>query len=208
VILIDAADDMERGAANALLKCLEEPPHDVVFLLVSHAPSRLLPTIRSRCRLLRLSVLGDTDMANALRGADAGLNEGDVAELTGVGGGSPGRALALSGLGVSDMLAALERIIDDGDQINAERLALAKTLSGKATRPRFEAFLDLVPDFIAERTRTKRGAELHAAIGHWEQARDLAAQAIPLSLDPAATVFELCGHVAAIGDRREPGMFG
>jgi DNA polymerase-3 subunit delta' len=208
VILIDAADDMERGAANALLKCLEEPPHDVVFLLVSHAPSRLLPTIRSRCRLLRLSALNDTDMANALRGADAGLHEGDVAELTGIGGGSPGRALALSGLGVSDMLAALERIVDDGDQINAERLALAKTLSGKATRPRFEAFLDLVPDFIAERTRTKRGGELEAAIGHWEQARDLAAQAIPLSLDPAATVFELCGHVAAIRDRREPGMFG
>ncbi|OYW86833.1 MAG: DNA polymerase III subunit delta', partial [Sphingobium sp. 32-64-5] len=55
VILIDSADDLERNAANALLKSLEEPPANVVFLLVSHAPSRLLPTIRSRCRLLRLS---------------------------------------------------------------------------------------------------------------------------------------------------------
>ena len=53
-VVIDAIDDLERGGANALLKNLEEPPPNTVFLLVSHAPERLLPTIRSRCRLLRL----------------------------------------------------------------------------------------------------------------------------------------------------------
>lgn len=207
VILIDAADDMERGAANALLKSLEEPPRDVVFLLISHAPSRLLPTIRSRCRMLRLTPLGSADMGAALRGADPMMAEAEIAELVRIGAGSPGRALALSGLGVSDMLSALERIVQDGDPLNTERLALAKSLSGKTARPRFEAFLEQVPAFIADRTRHMDSAQLDAAIRHWEQARDLAAQAIPLSLDPAATIFALCGHVAALAEEREARLF-
>mgnify|MGYP000889865017 CR=1 FL=1 len=207
IILIDAADDMERAAANALLKSLEEPPRDVVFLLISHAPSRLLPTIRSRCRLLRLSPLGSADMAAALRAADSSLNEGDVMELTEIGAGSPGRALALSGLGVSEMIGALERIVQTGDPINEERLALAKSLSGKAARKRFEAFLEQVPTFMTDRAKHRSGKRLKDAIAHWEQARDLAAQAIPLSLDPAATIFELCTHVAALTEEQEADLF-
>ena len=57
VIVIDAIDDLERAGANALLKNLEEPPQGTIFLLISHAPGRLLPTIRSRCRLLRFESL-------------------------------------------------------------------------------------------------------------------------------------------------------
>ncbi len=53
VVIVDSIDDCERGAANALLKTLEEPPEQTLFLLISHAPGRLLPTLRSRCRLLR-----------------------------------------------------------------------------------------------------------------------------------------------------------
>ncbi|NWM20145.1 DNA polymerase III subunit delta', partial [Escherichia coli] len=67
VIVIDAIDDLERGGANALLKNLEEPPAGTIFLLVSHAPGRLLPTIRSRCRLLRFEALPDADVAAILR---------------------------------------------------------------------------------------------------------------------------------------------
>ena len=52
-IIIDPSDDLERNAANALLKSLEEPPAGTYFLLVAHSPARLLPTIRSRCRVLR-----------------------------------------------------------------------------------------------------------------------------------------------------------
>lgn len=198
IILIDAADDMERGAANALLKNLEEPPRDVVFLLVSHAPSRLLPTIRSRCRMLRLAPLADSDMERALRIAAPELGNAERAELVRVGGGSPGKALALSGLGVAAMIAALGRIAATGDPDNSERLALVKELSPRAARPRFEAFLDQVPAFLAGQARKVPGAVLPAAISAWEEARTLAAQAVPLSLDPAATVFELCGLVARL----------
>lgn len=202
IILIDAADDMERGAANALLKNLEEPPRNTVFLLVSHAPSRLLPTIRSRCRMLRLAPLDEADMAAALRLAAPELSETERAELVRVGEGSPGRALALSGLGLAAMMDTLARIAESGDPANAERIALARSLAPKAAKPRYEAFLDRVPGFIAASARERNDAALAVAIAAWEEARDLAGQAIPLSLDPAATVFELCGKVALLSDRR------
>ena len=65
-IVIDAADDLEASAANALLKMLEEPPANTIFLLVAHAPGRLLPTIRSRCRRLDFERLGDDVMTSLL----------------------------------------------------------------------------------------------------------------------------------------------
>ncbi len=201
VILIDAADDMERSAANALLKSLEEPPRDVVFLLISHAPSRLLPTIRSRCRMLRLSPLGDNDMDAALRGAAPEMSDAERTKLVHIGRGSPGRALALSGLGVAEMLDALSRIAKTGDPANGERIALAKALSAKAARARYEAFLEQAPSFIAAQARNRGGDRLVAALSAWEAARALAGQAITISLDPAATVFELCTHVAALADK-------
>lgn len=202
VILIDAADDMERSAANALLKNLEEPPRDTIFLLVSHAPSRLLPTIRSRCRMLRLAPLTDADMTTALRLVAPEMSEPERVDLVRVAEGSPGRALALSGLGLAAMMDTLTRIAESGDPANAERIALARLLAPKAARPRFEAFLERVPGFLAARARERKGAALTVAIAAWEEARDLAGQAIPLSLDPTATVFELCGKVALLTDRR------
>tara|TARA_R110000782_G_scaffold78276_5_gene155144 strand:+ start:23684 stop:24649 length:966 start_codon:yes stop_codon:yes gene_type:complete len=198
VILIDSADDMERGAANALLKSLEEPPKNVVFLLISHAPARLLPTVRSRCRMLRLSPLDDAGMEAALRSAAPEMSDTDRSALVRIGAGSPGRALALSGLGVTDMVEALQSIARTGDPTNERRIALAKMLAPKNARARYEAFLEQAPGFIASQARTRHGQALADAIAAWEAARDLAAGALPLSLDPAACVFELCGHVAAL----------
>lgn len=202
IVLIDAADDMERGAANALLKNLEEPPRDVLFLLVSHAPSRLLPTIRSRCRMLRLAPLNMADMEVALRIAAPDLSAQERAELIELGEGAPGKALALSGLGITAMRGALSRIYATGDATNAERIALSRELAGRSARPRFEAFLEQAPAFIAAHAREMRGDALSVAISAWERARDLAAQAVPLSLDPAATVFELCSLVAGLAPEK------
>ena len=62
VVVVDAADDLESSGANALLKNLEEPPKNTIFFLISHMPDRLLPTIRSRCQMLRFDPLSDDDM--------------------------------------------------------------------------------------------------------------------------------------------------
>lgn len=199
VIIIDAADDLERGAANALLKNLEEPPPGTLFLLVSHAPGRLLPTIRSRCRLLRFSALDDKQMEAVLRKELPQADAQEIATLIKVGEGSPGKALSFAGLDLAGIEKSLEVIIRDGDPSNEERLALSRALSTKAGRPRYEAFLERAPAFIAAQARAGKAATLPAAIKAWEEARQLSASAIPLSLDPATVVFEMCGYVAEAG---------
>lgn len=93
VVIIDSVDEMNASAANALLKVLEEPPSGAVLILVSHQPARLLPTIRSRCRVLRLAPLSPDDLAEAVRATGAEIEDGPaIAELAG---GSPGDALRL-----------------------------------------------------------------------------------------------------------------
>lgn len=198
IVVIDAADDLERGAANALLKTLEEPPTDMLFLLVSHAPGRLLPTIRSRCRTLRFDPLEDAAMRQVLRATDETLSPAEIDALVRAGEGSPGRALRYAGLNLAELESALVSISIDGDPGNRQRLALAKSLALKSARPRYEAFLERAPAFIANAARTRSGAALGSALDHWEAARHLAGGAIILSLDPASVVFELGGHVAAL----------
>lgn len=198
VVLIDAIDDMERSAANALLKNLEEPPAGTIFLLVNHVPGRVLPTIRSRCRILRFSALADDVMAAALR---LHLPDADPAELVAIakaGDGAPGRALALEGLELAELDATLTRLASTGDADNKERLALAQKLSGKAAQARFELFLVRVPAFLAQATRTRQGDALGLALSHWNEARKLAQAAVSSSLDPQSVIFALVGHVAAL----------
>ncbi len=198
VVLIDAIDDLERGGANALLKNLEEPPAGTIFLLVSHAPGRLLPTIRSRCRLLRFEALDDAEVARAIRAVRPDADEAEIASLVRVSDGAPGRALRYAGLDVASIDAAIAAIAEQGDRDNAHRLRLAKSLGGKTAQPRYEAFLDRVPAFIAQAARSRSGPALRTALDAHAAARDLAGAAIGLSLDAQATVFEMAGIVATL----------
>jgi DNA polymerase III subunit delta' len=114
VVIIDAADEMNRNAANAVLKVLEEPPRNALLLLVSHSPGRLLPTIRSRCRKLTLPPLAEADVTAMLTRFRPELNGADIAALARLGEGSIGRAMGLAaegGLGLyRDMLSLLETL--------------------------------------------------------------------------------------------------
>lgn len=198
IVVIDAIDDLERGAANALLKSLEEPPPDSLFLLVSHAPGRLLPTIRSRCRLLRFAPLEDDVMTAVLRDAMPEADAAEIAALVAVGEGSPGRALRFAGLDIAGLDQIMTRLIEQGDPTNSERSALARSLAAKSAQTRYEAFLERAPSRIAAHARTLTGQRLAAAIAIWEQARALAESAVRLSLDPQTTVFELAGLMARL----------
>ncbi|MGN6122073.1 MAG: DNA polymerase III subunit delta', partial [Sphingomonas oligoaromativorans] len=202
VVIIDAADDMERSGANALLKLLEEPPINSLFFLVSHAPARLLPTIRSRCRVLRFAPLEQGDMQVALRDALPDADDREIADLTAAGEGSPGRALRFAGLDVAGLDSAMESIIRSGDPDNGERVALAKALALKAAQPRYEIFLERLPSRIAAEARGRHGQALADAVALWEKARALAGSAVRLSLDPQATVFELAGLLASLNMER------
>jgi DNA polymerase-3 subunit delta' len=200
-IVIDSADDMERGAANALLKSLEEPPAGTVFFLVSHMPGRLLPTIRSRCRTLRFGPLSDEQMRVVLRRELPETAPDEIEALVKAGEGAPGQALRFAGLDIGALDAALETMARTGDPSNATRVSVAKSLALKAAQPRYEAFLERAPAFIAREARTRHGAALDQALDLWGKARELAASAIGLSLDPQATAFQLGSYVSQLAEK-------
>jgi len=201
VILIDSADDLETGAANALLKNLEEPPAGAVFLLIAHAPGRLLPTIRSRCRMLRFQPLDDDAMALALADAMPDLPAAERAMLGRSAQGSPGQALAIRTLDLPALEQALVLIAAGDRRAEGERARLAQSLSPVSARPRLEAFVDLVPRFIAQRTRGAEGRALAQGLAAYEEARRLSAGAItPLQLEPGALVYRLCETISGLSE--------
>ena len=117
-VIIDAADDLERGGANALLKSLEEPPVGTHFLLISHASDRLLPTIRSRCQILRFEPLNDAQMRQALADIMPDTRESEREMLVRSGAGSPGQAMAFAGLDLGEIESAMDAILSSGDPSN------------------------------------------------------------------------------------------
>ncbi len=142
VVIVDAADEMNRSAANALLKVLEEPPARTALLLVAHAPAGLLPTIRSRCRTLDLHPLEATDLAQALDEVGAPVPAGDAKALALLAGGSVGEALRLiAGDGVA-LYGRLIALFNGGRGV--ERGALM-ALTDWATGRNAESRFDLVP---------------------------------------------------------------
>lgn len=153
VVIVDAVDEMNPNAANALLKELEEPPKDAVLLLVSHQPWRLLPTIRSRCRELRLIPLGPQDMAAALTAA--GAEDTNAVALSELAAGSVGEAIRLANLDGVASYAALVSIfagIPRMDRMKA--LALADLAGARGAEARFDLMLTLIETFLARAART------------------------------------------------------
>jgi len=156
VVIVDCADEMNPSAANALLKELEEPPADAVLFLIAHRPSGLLPTIRSRCRVLRFQPLGADDLRAALQQAGfapppemAGL-----AELAGGSVGTAARLLSQDGLG---LYADLLRLLQGLPRLDRPlALQLADATAGKQGEDRFDLTLNLLDTALARLAR--RGA--------------------------------------------------
>ena len=199
VVVIDSIDDLEKSAANALLKMLEEPPANCLFLLVSHAPGKLLPTIRSRCRRLDFAALTNDAMASILS-QHADLKGAEREQIIAAAGGSAGRALALVQLDLLDLEETAVTILREGDRTNARRSNLASELGKRGASDRYAAFLDMLPSVIAREARTLSGAPRQRAVDAYAKTRELVAIAPRLSLDPAATVFQLGGILASVAD--------
>ena len=191
VVVIDTADELEASGANALLKMLEEPPSNTLFLLVSHAPGRLLPTMRSRCRRLDFHDLDDDAMTSILASQAPDLGAAERQRVIAMSFGSAGRALAFAELGLAKLEDAALTILRQGDPTNARRSDLAVELGKKAAADRYSAFLDLAPSLIAREARKLEGSPRERALDAYAKARELAAIAPRLSLDPASTVFQI-----------------
>ncbi|MFA8443868.1 DNA polymerase III subunit delta' [Yoonia sp.] len=152
VVIVDAADELNRNAANAILKELEEPPANCTILLIAHQPSRLLPTIRSRCRELRCTRLGAQDLQSAL--AQAGHPSDQSESLAALAGGSAGDAIRLLNHDGLALYAELIKTFDKLPRIDRpSALRLADGCVGRAADVRFGMTLDLIDLFLSRAAR-------------------------------------------------------
>lgn len=148
VVIVDCADEMNPSTANALLKMLEEPPAGVTLLLIAHQPAGLLPTIRSRCRELRLSALQPADLATALAATGTEVVDPDaVAALSGGSVGEAVRLINLDGLSAYGDMVALFQSLPRLDRMAAIRLA--EGAAARGTEGRFDLMLRLVDLFLS-----------------------------------------------------------
>lgn len=203
VVIIDPADDLEKNAVNALLKSLEEPPAGTYFLLVSHRPGRLLPTIRSRCRMLRFAPLAPAEVERIVREdapqADAATRTAAVAAAEG----SPGAALDFVTQELGAVHALMLRILREGDEGFALRGALAEEMGIRPDRERQQAVADLARAVLAsELTGTDRARQERIIAAHAELVR-LGAQIATYNYDPALLVMEIGGLLASVAMLRE-----
>ncbi|GLQ33970.1 DNA polymerase III subunit delta' [Amylibacter marinus] len=149
VAIVDAAEEMNTAAANALLKLLEEPPEKTLILLICHQPARLLPTIRSRCRILKCAPLAPKDIAAALTQAD--FEQSAVSDALAVlADGSIGRSIELmAGDGIA-LYQSIVTLVQDAPRMDRDAaMRLANACVGKDKSATFQLTLRMFDLFIA-----------------------------------------------------------
>lgn len=154
IVVVDTADDLNRNAANAILKMLEEPPKRSMFLVLSHAPGRLLPTIRSRCLPLRLRPLADDDLRRALDHLGLPVPADKAERVMQLSGGSVAQAIKLINYGGFDVMEAFAEVLKQ--QGPGQRKAIHKLADAVAQRDNdtlYAFFCDLVMQHVAEAAR-------------------------------------------------------
>jgi DNA polymerase-3 subunit delta' len=187
VVIVDPADDMNTNAANALLKNLEEPPSRVLFILITHSPGALLPTIRSRCQLVRLSPLAPDELVAALAalGLEVPAGEGVARALAARSGGSVRKAILLSQHGGVEIAEKTEKLARSHDVREAHKLADA--VAGRDAAIPFDLFNEHVLEMLSQAASAaaRKGdlARAERLARSWQQSRLAIEEAGTYNLD-------------------------
>ncbi len=187
--LIDAIDETNKSGANALLKTLEEPPPKCVLFLINHGREPILPTIRSRCRVLRLSVLSDEDCLKALDAAGAPQQAARVAK------GRPGKGIRLSSAPALASVEAARALLRSAPNFS-DKLAMAALAAATVDDASMEAFRAELLDWIADCAETNP-----AAAKVWLKQARLGGDAEQLNMDAAQVASKL---VAGLYELAQP----
>ncbi|MGF3024755.1 DNA polymerase III subunit delta' [Methylobacterium aquaticum] len=200
ICIVDCADDLNLASANALLKVIEEPPPRSLFLIVSHAPGRLLPTIRSRCRRLALTPLPAGEVARVLRSlgpAQAMMAPELIERAAALSEGSVARALDLLDPDTIGVVDEVEALLDQGDRPDWRRaLRLAERLASRDADALYATALDTVQRRLAAEIARRQGeppARLVALADAAERAARAAREAQVYNLDRRPVVLSLFG---------------
>jgi len=154
IVIVDSADDMNRNAANALLKILEEPPRRALLMLVSHNPGSLLPTIRSRCRKLPLKPLGESEVVRLIGRYRPDIGYDDGRALARLAQGSIGRALDLAGAGGLDLYRTLLKLLERLPDLDVAALhGFADRLARAEAEDTYRTVTELLTQWLARMIR-------------------------------------------------------
>jgi DNA polymerase-3 subunit delta' len=180
VAIIDAADELNSNAANAILKTLEEPPPRSVLMLVCHAPGATLATIRSRCRRLDLRAIDDALVGKAV---ELATGEKPNAAVLSLAAGRPGRAIAFQAAGVNDIAASIARGMQDAPFKGVNELLSLAFERGGADR--LDLTIDVAQDWLQQHVRASAmdGKTDDRLASAWFELEDVRGQAHELNLD-------------------------
>lgn len=165
IVIIDPADDLNRNAANAILKILEEPPKRALFLVLSHAPGKLLPTIRSRCLPLKLQPLATDALAKAMHSLGFDVAADKAHAVLAAAKGSVSEALKLVNYGGADIIATYDQVMaESGPAARKAMHKLADALSAKDSETIYGFFLSHLGDSLIVHARNAAlGGDLRTA---------------------------------------------
>lgn len=198
VAIVDAADDMNMNAANALLKTLEEPPERGVLFLVAHAPGRLMPTIRSRCRRLTFQPWSDEAVASFLR-ERVSLPEAQILAVAAMARGAPGRALTLASSEALAYDAQARALVEGEPPAEAELMSVVDKFRGAEGQTRFELFLERLAEAVrlmVTEGRAGRLVERWASL--WDRLANAPGEADALNLDRADVFWSIMAELKAL----------
>ena len=203
VVIVFPADDLEKNAANALLKSLEEPPAGTFFVLVAHRPGRLLPTIRSRCRVLRFAEAPDSEIETVLAREAPQLDAEARKLAVGAAGGSPGAALDFVTHNLAPLAKLMRRIVAEGDADFELRGTLADAIGARPSRERQLAAIDLARTVVGQEMRAATRVRLPGIIDAYGALGRLAAQAPTYNFDAGLLAIEIGSLLASAAMNRE-----
>ncbi|MEL7683074.1 DNA polymerase III subunit delta' [Citromicrobium bathyomarinum] len=201
-IIIEPADDLERSAANALLKSLEEPPAGTFFLLVTHRPGLLLPTIRSRARILRFNPLSMGAVEDALRAAGDHADPAEIALAARASGGAPGAALSFIAQDLAPAEALMRQIASEGDPAFVLRGKLGEEIGARPDRARLSATLDLARTVLAQKLESPDAIDIPALVDAHARLVTISGQARSYNFDPGFLAMEIGTLLASAAPNR------
>lgn len=193
IAIVDAADDLNANAANALLKVLEEPPPRSLFLVVAHAPGRLLPTIRSRCRRLDLDRIAPHRIAEALSAFGIEADPATLAGAADLADGSLRRAVLMVENDGVKLWRSLEKIVEGAPDMDVRgAYAFADQVAGRGADDTFDIAVDFLLDVAGLRARRALDSRGVAAAAAWAEAHDeigrIVGRSEALNLDRKAAI--------------------
>ena len=155
IIIIDTADDLNKSSSNALLKLLEEPPKNTIFLLISHRPNLLLPTLKSRCQKLSFSNLDQADLVAVLTAIGRKIEPSDEVSLSILSKGSAGAACRLINFNCVNLYRDILNLASSLPYLNTNKiLQLSQNYFAKAKPSEFEIFIEMMQHFFSRLCKT------------------------------------------------------